>query len=328
MDIDFVIPWVDGGDPIWVAQRNEYCDAGKKIHEAQYRDWSILKYWFRAVELYAPWVRKIHFVTCGQVPEWMNVKNEKLNLVHHRDYIPEEYWPTFGSHVIELNFHRINDLAEHFVYFNDDMFLMDYVVPEDFFVDGKPRECPIMAALTPSVVQDPFIHYLCNDIAVINAHFNKYSVLKAHWNKWFSLKYKGLIGKNIYYGVVGKFTGFQNFHLPSSMMKSVFEEVWALEPELLHNTCKNRFRGLNDVNQYVMSYYNICKGDFVPRTADFGKFYTIGENNEEMYSSILNRTYKTLCLNDNPLTIEFEAEKRQLMEKFEKAFPNKSSFEI
>ena len=30
-------------------------------NEVRYRDWQNLKYWFRAVEKYAPWVRKIHF---------------------------------------------------------------------------------------------------------------------------------------------------------------------------------------------------------------------------------------------------------------------------
>lgn len=327
MDIDFVLPWVDGGDSGWIAQRNEYCDSGEKVNEAQYRDWGLLKYWFRAVERHAPWVRKIHFVTCDQIPDWINTEHEKLNLVSHRDYIPEAYLPTFSSHVIEVNFHRISGLAEHFVYFNDDMFLTDDVAPEDFFVDGAPCESPIMAALTPSVVQDPFVHYLCNDISVINAHFNKRRVLKDNRRKWFSKKYGKLLSKNIYYSMIGKFTGFQNFHLPSAMLKSVYEEVWELEPKLLHNTSKNRFRGLNDVNQYVMSYYNICKGNFAPRAPEIGMFYTIGERNDEMYNSILNRTYKMLCLNDSPQAIKLEKERECLLEVFEAAFPEKSTYE-
>ena len=48
----------------------------------------------------------------------------KLHIVNHRDFIPEEYLPTFSSHAIELNMHRIPDLAEHFLYFNDDVYLM------------------------------------------------------------------------------------------------------------------------------------------------------------------------------------------------------------
>ena len=106
MAIDFVLTWVDGSDPEWIRSRNSYCQKGKEINEAHYRDWDILKYWFRAVEKYAPWVNRIHFVTCGQIPEWMNTEHPKLNLVHHRSFIPEAYLPTFNSRTIELNFHR------------------------------------------------------------------------------------------------------------------------------------------------------------------------------------------------------------------------------
>lgn len=134
-DIDFVILWVDDQDPIWIEDKNKYKgqQGNHTNNEVRYRDWQNLKYWFRAVEKYAPWVGKIHFVTCGQKPEWLNINHPKLNLVDHKDYIDEKYLPTFSSHVIELNLHRIPDLTEKFVYFNDDMFLNDYVKPEDFF---------------------------------------------------------------------------------------------------------------------------------------------------------------------------------------------------
>lgn len=81
--IDFVITWVDGGDAAWQAEKNRY---GKEMYPAgasalrraenddsdeRYRDWDNLKYWFRGVEKYAPWVRKIHFVTWGHLPEWL-----------------------------------------------------------------------------------------------------------------------------------------------------------------------------------------------------------------------------------------------------------------
>jgi hypothetical protein len=122
-EIDFVLTWVDGSDPVWQAERAKYDTSGITGNNAHYRDWGTLKYWFRSVERFAPWVRKIHFVTCGQVPEWMNTEHPKLNLVNHADYIPAEYLPTFSANPIELNFHRIAGLSEQFVYFNDDTFL-------------------------------------------------------------------------------------------------------------------------------------------------------------------------------------------------------------
>ena len=59
--IDFVIPWVDGSDPKWIEEKN--CYLSNKIDltdnqnsDCRYRDMGTLRYWFRAVEKYAPWV--------------------------------------------------------------------------------------------------------------------------------------------------------------------------------------------------------------------------------------------------------------------------------
>ena len=41
----------------------------------------------------------------------------------HREIIEQEYLPTFNSHVIEANLHKIPNLSEHFIYFNDDVFV-------------------------------------------------------------------------------------------------------------------------------------------------------------------------------------------------------------
>ncbi|MBR5193284.1 MAG: Stealth CR1 domain-containing protein, partial [Bacteroidaceae bacterium] len=98
MDIDFVITWVDMEDPKWKAEFSKY--SGKKdnekngVSEARFRDYGFLKYWFRGVEKFAPWVRKIHFVTSGQKPEWLDENNPKINLVNHKDYIPAQFLPT------------------------------------------------------------------------------------------------------------------------------------------------------------------------------------------------------------------------------------------
>ena len=147
--IDFVIAWVDGGDPAWQRERDRYGKMGEKTaveetgereksgvacdtRDVRYRDWDCLRFWFRSVEQNAPWVHKIYFVTWGHVPKWLNGNHPKLEIVRHEDYIPGEFLPTFNSHTIELNFHRIPGLSEQFVYFNDDMFLLQQVSPDSF----------------------------------------------------------------------------------------------------------------------------------------------------------------------------------------------------
>lgn len=328
MKIDFVIPWVDGGDAAWQALRNQHLDSPAKIDESRYRDWDILRYWFRAVEKYAPWVNQVHIVTCGQWPEWLNRDHPKLRLVDHRDFIPPEYLPTFNSMTIELNFHRIPGLSEHFVYFNDDVFLNRPVDPEDFFVDGVPCELAVMEPLIPGAVRDPHIHALCNNMAFINTHFHKRDVLRKNPAKWYCLKYgKGLI-KNLLNTPGAKFSNFSSPHVTSPMLKSVYEEVWALEPDLLDSTCRHKFRSLESVNQYIMSYYNMCNGNFVPRCAAFSSCYAIGPQSQAMYRDIKAGQHKVICLNDGASVMDFGAEKNRLIAVFESVFPEKSSFEV
>ena len=68
----------------------------------------------------------------GHVPKWLNTAHEKIQIVKHEDFMAPAYLPTFNINSIELNLHRIKGLSEHFVFFNDDMFLIDFVRPEDF----------------------------------------------------------------------------------------------------------------------------------------------------------------------------------------------------
>ena len=74
MDIDVVILWVDGLDPAWLRQKREYLPPAEGDSDSanRYRDWGLLPYWFRAIETFAPWVRKVHFVTWAMcLPFWI-----------------------------------------------------------------------------------------------------------------------------------------------------------------------------------------------------------------------------------------------------------------
>lgn len=122
--IDFVVLWVDCNDAEWQKEKNRYAGI-KDIDNSviRYQDWENFKYWFRSVEKYAPWVNRVHLVTNGQVPDWLNTECPKLNLVKHSDYMPSSSLPTFNSNAIEVGIWEIPGLSEHFVCFNDDVFL-------------------------------------------------------------------------------------------------------------------------------------------------------------------------------------------------------------
>ncbi|SHN72021.1 stealth family protein [Desulfovibrio litoralis] len=136
--IDVVYTWVDGGDPLHAEKRNSFLPKQNNIHpngleNARFRDNEELRYSLRALETFAPWVRKIILVTDAQIPNWLNTLNGKIQIVDHKDFIPHEYLPTFNSHVIEAFLHKIPELAEHYIYLNDDVFLARQTTKASFF---------------------------------------------------------------------------------------------------------------------------------------------------------------------------------------------------
>lgn len=89
-----------------------------------------------AVDIVIPWVHKIFFITYGHLPGFLNTEHPKLRIVRYTDYIPKEYLPTFNSNTIEMNYHRILDLPENFVLFNDDFFPLQ-AIREDYYFQGN-----------------------------------------------------------------------------------------------------------------------------------------------------------------------------------------------
>lgn len=332
--IDFVIIWVDGSDREWQKTKNHYLKIEKGIevdsNQVRYRDWDLLKYWFRAVETYAPWVDQVHFVTCGQMPEWMNPNAPKLKLVNHADYIPEEYLPTFSSHPIELNLHRIPGLSERFVYFNDDFFLAAPVTPRDFFVHGLPCDC-IEERPIEFTKREIYNSILINDIIFTNRHFNRLQNRKEHRKLWYSLNTPHITVRNLLMSIfrAQNFFGLNTHHLPQAYRKETFREVWEAEHDWLDETCSHRFRSPEDVSQVVLKNWQLMKGTFTPyNKRKFGKVFLIEQDLQEIRNVLLNQKYKAVCLNDDPAIQDFDGTKQKLIEIFEQVFPEKSSFEI
>ena len=142
--VDVIFTWVNGNDPNLIAKRNQYLPPeAQQTQEAQgnslYRDSDELRYALRSLEAYAPWVRRIAIVTDGQTPSWLETANPRIQVVDHTECIPSGCLPTFNSHVIEAHLHLIPDLSEHFIYCNDDFFLLGPCSKSDFFtLNGLP----------------------------------------------------------------------------------------------------------------------------------------------------------------------------------------------
>ena len=330
MDIDFVITWVDMEDPKWKAEFLKY--SGKKenekngVSDARFRDYGFLKYWFRGVEKFAPWVRKIHFVTCGQKPEWLNENNPKINLVNHKDYIPEQFLPTYNSVVIERYMHKIPDLAEHFVYFNDDFYIINKVGIERFFYNGFPCDIAVFQ-YNPSWSQ--WYKTLKNNLKIINRQFDKKEVMARDYDKWFHESYGSKARLNYLLKPYNKFITLRTPHNAQPYLKSTFEEVWAVAEKELTETSANRFRTVTDYTPELFRTWQICRGNFEPyNTYVDTKMFPLLIRSKQAIKAIYNQSYSLICLNDNVHIRNYAQVMEDIKNAFDSILPEKSSFEL
>ena len=334
--IDFVVSWLDSTDPTWQKEFEYYKPHAKGDKSAaRFRDMNIFRYWFRAVEEYAPWVNKVFLITNGRFPDWINMKNPKLVLVKHEDYIPNEFLPTFNSCTIELYFHRIKDLSEHFVYFNDDMMLNSPISPNYYFKNGLPCDrnketCFNVPIYTREEKFDIRMSMLA-DIGVVNGHFNRWETVKKSPWRWFGphLGLKGLVMSCVLMKQ-RLFVGFSNYHIEQAYLKSSFEEVWEKEPDFLYSSC-TRFREEVIANPYVFRYWQFARNMFYPKKRKFATFHLVDRSGiDDIEKALFNKNYATICLNDTPLISEedYNYVANRIKEFMERKYPVKSSFEL
>ena len=331
-DIDIVVLWVDGSDPAWLAQKQQYLPPVSKDSNSvnRYRDWGLMHYWFRAIETFAPWVRKVHFVTWGHVPEFLDLDAPKLHVVRHDEFIPAEYLPTFNANTIEMNIHRIPGLAEHFIYFNDDMFLLKPHTPEDFFRNGLPCASGSERPWTDCLDLGVHYHIGSNDLYVINKHFPKGEVLRRRRKQFYSRKYRWqdnvrTLGIQLLFRHY--FMGFITPHAAAGYLKQTFETVWAAEPELLRDTCLHKFRTSSDVNQWLCLWWQVVSGKFATYVVDNIVDMATPNRMAAVCSTIENQEHKMICINDPDWDVDFESLAAQLHNAFGKILPEKCSYE-
>ena len=156
--IDVVYTWVDGGDAGWRARRDAALAATAGVDgttarhpsasdEGRFENSDELRYSLRSLHRCANWVRRIHLVTDGQVPDWLRPDDPRIQVVDHRELLGGS---RFNSHAIESALHRIPDLTEHYLYLNDDVLFGRIAHPGDFFAaEGVARFFPSDLPIDP-----------------------------------------------------------------------------------------------------------------------------------------------------------------------------------
>lgn len=145
MNIDAVIPWVDGADPAHRQRLDAYLAGhggarpaaarSTRFHHAGELDWCVA-----AILRFAPWFRRIHIVSDRQTPALVERLRgtphaARVRIVDHREIFAgfEHCLPTFNSRTISSMLWRIDGLAERYVCFNDDFMILRPLEPDAFF---------------------------------------------------------------------------------------------------------------------------------------------------------------------------------------------------
>lgn len=275
--IDYVVPMVFCDDPVWQEKWQEKVryDASFLNLSPRWRSWGTEELLIRCVLRFLPWVRTIHILLAdeGQVQPWMREltegKDSKVKLVFHRDFIPEEYLPCFVSGTIECFLKNIPDLAEQFIYGNDDIFPVAPLSPTDFFHKGKPCQHHDMKEWHDTSY-------------IINIHMRSrmkcLNMAAADFGKHFD-------GECLFNG-----------HGLSPLLKSTCEKVWATHAgEILDSISADRTE--REVNQYIYLYYQHLSGNYIDSA--LRERYASNQNTpDEIRDIILDSDAQVVCVND------------------------------
>ena len=265
--MDAVITYVNSEDKTW---REEYKKHVKSIiEEARYRDCGTLQYVIKGIRQFMPFIEHIYLVvsTPSQIT---GIDVSEVNVVYHKDIIPEKYLPTFNSCTIEMFLHKIPGLSEEFIYFNDDTFVIKPMKKTDFFIDGKPVLNPHLQKCSQFDINSIFVQQCKNSTELIRSKFvKKYPV-------------------NVF---------IRQEHIMRPMLKSTYEVVWeTCEKEIINSL--TRIRTKRNYNAYLFNNYDVMTGYYVQKELPY-KYIKTSDSINSIISDIASDKFSVVCVNDS-----------------------------
>ena len=322
--IDAVYLWVDSSDPEWLEKK---LNAQKKISasssqneaniNARFRDNGELRYSLRALALFAPWINNVFIITDNQKPSWINTKTVKI--IDHKDIFPPDIkLPVFNTRPIEFCAHRIPELSEHFLLFEDDFLIGRNINKKHFYTaNGKPL-------VWISKNKETKINNILSKKKFDTSH--DATIAKSHYliRQKFGKSYPGTVR-----------------HFPKAMTKETAKDLWDIFPTEIGRTLNSPFRSFDDANittLYPLYLIASKKGQVrtingIRQIFDFATSgirhigASIGDDNfEQKMNMIKNFRPLTFCLNDSKKA--HIASRIKAINFMHSLFPEKSIFEI
>lgn len=306
--IDVVYTWVDGGDPEWKLRKAANMPSVDGIHEQATSDTRFtsrdeLRYSIRSLRRYAPWVRNIFLVTDDQTPGWLANESD-IKVISHRELFPDaEQLPTFNSHAIETTLHRIPELAEHFLYCNDDTVFLRLQTPETYFTPNG------LAKFFPSPVK---INYIAGEAEPhIAAAKNNRAIIRERFDMEITQSM---------------------LHTPHPHRKSVLAAIEEEQPEAIARTRGHRFRDPEDVSflSSLGQYYGYGLQKYVPGSIRY-TYVGLGrpETESRLVELLNNSRLDVATFGESNLGYDDPEETdRQLHQFFESKFPLATNDEL
>ncbi len=308
--IDIVYTYVDGNDPDFINTRKyiskKYYNPNNNTYDSniigRFNDRDELKYSLRSVDYYLNFYRNIYIVTNGKLPKWLNINHPRIKTIKHSDIpVLKDYLPTYNSHSIEANLHRIPGLSEKFLYFNDDVLITKKIDISDFIKDGK------------------IIIHSDNTLSYNGKNNTKKKGFDNAWsnsNKYLDYKYKP--EKRYVYQ-----------HIPFLIDKNIINNLWNELPNELLQTTKNKFRSIHDYNIFQgLHTFTLYYNNFFSYP-EYKISYYLSSNNIHRFilQNFTKSKYKFICINDegDEDNLKTDLEYKNLLEEM---YPIKSQFEI
>lgn len=297
-DIDVIITYVNSSDSTWL---NSYIKTTKthKVTPTRFRSWGTLRYLFRGIETYMPFVRNIILVVSGptQVPVWIN--RDTVRIVYHSDFIPNQLLPTFNSCTIESFFWNIPNLSDRIIYFNDDLFPIAPMTEADFFTD-----------------QVPHIQFLFHDT------YNKRAIYRAQCRTSLDMvsdalgmpryKQNGLVCPE---------------HTTIQLIKSDMIKIGKLCEQQITRAA-TRLRVSTNVNAYIYPYYHYFTQNYIDNSSTFKYFELYDKSVNSVLDELSQGTHQIICINDSDKVENYARVRYRLNEGLEKKFPNPCKYEV
>eukprot|EP01103_Thecamoeba_quadrilineata_P005195 TRINITY_DN15021_c0_g1_i1.p1 TRINITY_DN15021_c0_g1~~TRINITY_DN15021_c0_g1_i1.p1 ORF type:complete len:377 (+),score=55.75 TRINITY_DN15021_c0_g1_i1:107-1237(+) len=247
--IDIVYSYVNGSTSTRQELKKIYLDLEKKkingealtnVGESLARDNNELFFSLRSIAQHLPWFNGRIFIVADEIPCWLNVSHPKIRLVSTKSIMSSKHLPSFNSHAIEANLHKIKGLSEYYLYFNDDYMLGD-TIPQDYYFED--RNCMTFYHDERRTLRST------SDSRGWNIHRQAMKNTNKLLDQRFGFKLRYFLP-----------------HAPHLFKRSIMKQIHSEFTEAITNTSSNRFRSWNDIHtSYLFTNYVVEHPEYCSR---------------------------------------------------------------